>query len=437
MRVVQKNVKIMAIAVSLIISVFFRHSLRYAISWAFSLKTKKFSKGIDRSMKNDIFSKLDYTLIFIVFLLFCASLIAIHSAPLTPDLEGSHFVLRQFMWYVIGTVVAFGVFILDYERLKALSWIFYAIFLVLLLGLMAAKHGIPVPFAHKSHGAFSWYQLPAVGQIQPSEFMKIVLILLIGRLIVEHQEKWIEKTVKDDFRLLGKIFLVSLPPLGLVLLQPDLGTALVLMAIIASMILVSGIRWRIIFGLLAAGILGIVLLVLDYFYTKLVVNIVLAEHQLERFYGWLDPYKHSNNEGFQLINSLNAVGSGKLYGVGPGNQNISLPESYNDFVFSVICNAFGFVGASLLIALFFLLIYRIIYSAIKTHDPYGAYLCTGITGMLTFTIFQNIGMTIQVMPITGIPLPFISYGGSSLLSNMIAIGIVLSVQAQTRKYMFS
>ncbi|MGV3467347.1 MAG: FtsW/RodA/SpoVE family cell cycle protein [Heyndrickxia sp.] len=388
-------------------------------------------------MKNDtILSKLDYTLIFIVFLLFCASLLAIHSAPLTPDLKGSHFVLRQFIWYIIGSLVAIGVFVMDYDRLKALSWIFYYILLVLLLGLLAAKHGVPVPFAHESHGAFSWYQLPAIGQIQPSEFMKITLILLIGRLIVEHHEKWLAKTIQDDFRLLGKIILVSIVPLGLVLLQPDLGTALVIMAIIASMVLVSGIRWRLIAGLFLATVLGILLLVVSYFYVPSVVNIVLQKHQLDRFYGWLAPYKYSNNEGFQLINSLNAVGSGKLYGVGVGNQNVFLPESYNDFVFSVVCNAFGFVGAAILIALFFLLIYRIIYSAIRTHDPYGSYVCTGITGMLTFTIFQNIGMTIQVMPITGIPLPFISYGGSSLLSNMIAIGLVLSIQARTRKYMF-
>jgi len=389
-------------------------------------------------MKNDtLLSKLDYTLIFIVFLLFCASLLAIHSAPLTPDLQGSHFVLRQFIWYIIGAAVAAGVFVMDYDRLKALSWIFYYIFLALLLGLLAAKHGIPVPFAHESHGAFSWYTLPAIGQIQPSEFMKIVLVLLLGRIIVEHNEKWPAKSIQDDFRLIGKLLLTSLPPLGLVLLQPDLGTALVLMAIIASMVLVSGVRWRIIAGLFGATVLGIVLLVVSYFFIPSVVNIVLQKHQLDRFYGWLSPYKYSNNEGFQLINSLNAVGSGKLYGVGVGNQTVTLPESYNDFVFAVVCNAFGFVGASILIALFFLLIYRIIYSAIRTHDPYGSYLCTGITGMLTFTIFENIGMTIQVMPITGIPLPFISYGGSSLLSNMIAIGIVLSIQARTRKYMFS
>jgi rod shape determining protein RodA len=389
-------------------------------------------------MKNDtLFSKLDYTLVFIVFLLFCASLLAIHSAPLTPDLQGSHFMLHQLVWYIIGALIAAGLFIMDYDRMRYLSWIFYYIFLALLLGLLAAKHGIPIPFAHESHGAVSWYQLPGIGSVQPSEFMKMVLILVLGRMIVDHQELYPEKTLQDDLRLLGKLFLASLPPLGLILLQPDLGTALVLFSIIASMVLVSGVRWRLIGGLFAATLFGLLSLIISYFYFPSLIYLVLAKHQLDRFYGWLAPYQYSNNEGFQLINSLNAVGSGKLYGVGFGNQTVFLPESYNDFIFSVVCNAFGFVGASILIALFFLLIYRIIYSAIKTHDPYGSYICTGIIGMLTFTIFENIGMTIQVMPITGIPLPFISYGGSSLLSNMIAVGLVLSIQARTRKYMFS
>lgn len=389
-------------------------------------------------MKNDtLIAKLDYTLIFIVFLLFCASLLAIHSAPLTPDLQGSNFALHQLVWYIIGSAFALGIFFLDYERLKFLCWIFYYVLIAMLFGLLAAAHGVPVPFAHESHGAVSWYQLPGIGLLQPSEFMKVVLILVLSGAIIDHHEKRPEKTIQDNLHLLGKIILISLAPLGLVLLQPDLGTALVLIAIIASLILVSGIRWRIIFSLFGISILGLATLVLSYFYFPSLINLVLKSHQLDRFYGWLAPYKYSNNEGFQLINSLNAVGSGKLYGVGVGNQNVFLPESYNDFIFSVVCNAFGFVGASILIALFFLLIYRIIYSALKTHDPFGTYICTGIIGMLTFTIFENVGMTIQMMPITGIPLPFISYGGSSLLSNMIAIGLVLSIQARTRKYMFS
>ncbi|MFC4620142.1 FtsW/RodA/SpoVE family cell cycle protein [Camelliibacillus cellulosilyticus] len=385
-----------------------------------------------------LLAKLDYTLIFIVFLLFCASLITIYKAPLTSDVVGTNlsYTVHQGIWYVIGAVVAIAVFFFDYDRFKVFAWILYGLMTALLLGLFAAQHGLPVPFAHQSHGAYSWYQLPGIGQFQPSEFVKIALILVISRLIFKHNEELPVRTIKDDFTLLGKIILVSLAPLGLVLLQPDLGTALVMVAIIGALVLVSGIRWRIIAGLILAMLLIAGLVVLAFLFVPNLLDHVLQSHQMERFYGWLDPYNHSNAEGFQLINSLNAIGSGQLYGVGLGDSTIYLPESFNDFIFSVVGNVFGFVGASVLIAIYFLLVYRIVNAALKTHDPFGSYICTGIIGMLTFTIFENVGMTIQVLPITGIPLPFMSYGGSSLIANMFAIGLVLSIEGRARKYMF-
>lgn len=386
--------------------------------------------------KDSLFAKLDYTLIFIVFLLFCVSLTAIYCAPLPSKLDNSYFVLHQLIWYIVGAMFAVGVLLIDYDRFRQIGWVLYGICLALLVGLFLAKGGLPVPFAHESHGAYSWYALPGIGSVQPSEFMKIALILVLSRLIVEHNEENPNRSLRDDVRLLGKMALASLPPLAFVLIQPDLGTVLVMAATVLSMILVSGVRWRLILAILLAIILGITALVICYFTFPAVIGLVLQQHQLDRFYGWLAPYKYSNQEGFQLINSLNAIGSGQLYGTGFGNQTMVLPESYNDFIFSVVGNAFGFFGASALIALFFLLIYRIIHAALKTHDPFGTYICTGIIGMLMFTIFENIGMTIQVMPITGIPLPFISYGGSSLLTNMMSIGLVLSIQARSRKYMF-
>lgn len=386
--------------------------------------------------KDSLFAKLDYTLIFIVFLLFCVSLTAIYCAPLPPKLDNNYFVLHQLIWYIVGAMFAVGVLLIDYDRFRQIGWVLYGICLALLVGLFLAKGGLPVPFAHESHGAYSWYALPGIGSVQPSEFMKIALILVLSRLIVEHNEENPNRSLRDDVRLLWKMALASLPPLAFVLIQPDLGTVLVMAATVLSMILVSGVRWRLILAILLAIILGIAALVVCYFTFPAVIGLVLQQHQLDRFYGWLAPYKYSNQEGFQLINSLNAIGSGQLYGTGFGNQTMVLPESYNDFIFSVVGNAFGFFGASALIALFFLLIYRIIHAALKTHDPFGTYICTGIIGMLMFTIFENIGMTIQVMPITGIPLPFISYGGSSLLTNMMSIGLVLSIQARSRKYMF-
>ncbi len=384
-----------------------------------------------------LLSKLDYTLVFIIFLLFCSSLISIYEAPIPQNLGGNHyFVIHQLFWYVVGFIVMGLFFLIDYERLKPLTWILYGVILLPLIGLIAYAHGVPVPFAHSSHGATSWYVLPGLGEVQPAEFMKIILILVIGRMIIDHNEAHPVRSIKDDIRLLLKIIAVSIPPILLILIQPDLGTVMLLVAIVVFMILVSGIRWRLIFAMFSLMFIGLAALVVSYFKFPTVVNLLLKTHQLDRFYGWLAPYHYSNSEGYQLILSLNAIGSGQLYGKGLTHAVGNLPEGYNDFIFSVIGSSFGFIGSSILISIFFMLIYRMIHTALKTHDPFGSYIITGIIGMITFTIFENVGMTIQVMPITGVPLPFISYGGSSLLTNMMSIGIVLSIKARAKKYMF-
>ena len=319
-----------------------------------------------------------------------------------------------------------------------LHWFLYAFGIVLLLGITAAQVGAPVPqsLIHSINGAYSWYTLPGIGSVQPLEFMKIFLTLSLSQVVVKHNETRATKTVSDDFWLLGKIALVAGLPLALVFIQPDLGTALVMASITVAVTIVSGIRWRLIFILFSSVFIFVSLLVFSWFKYRSIVQHVLKPHQVERFYGWLDPYNYANQEGFQLIKSLTAIGSGQLYGKGISGNGADIPEGHTDFIFSVVAGEFGFVGAAILISLFFLLVYRIIHAAIGTPDSFGSYICTGIVGMITFQVFENIGMTIQVMPITGITLPFISYGGSSLLTSLTAVGLVLSIQARTRKYMF-
>ncbi|MFC7394109.1 FtsW/RodA/SpoVE family cell cycle protein [Scopulibacillus cellulosilyticus] len=385
---------------------------------------------------NSIFQRLDYTLIFLVFLLFCCSVLAIHAAPPDPSSPGTDFTKQQVFWYIISAVVAFLITLFDYERLRLIHWFLYGFGLLLLLGLTAASHGVPVPFATASHGAWSWYRFPGLGQIQPSEFMKIFLILSLGHVVTKHNETYTSKSIREDFLLLGKIILVSALPLLLILIQPDLGTALVMISIVAGVVIVSGISWRIILGLFLLVILGIGAIAVCFIYAPNLIHFILESHQVDRFYGWLWPYDYSNEQGYQLINSLNTIGSGQLYGHGLKSSGIYLPEGENDFIFATIAGSFGFVGAAIVVTLLFLLIYRIVHAAIATNDSFASYICTGIIGMITFQVFENIGMTIQVMPITGITLPFLSYGGSSLLTSLASIGLVLSIQARTRQYMF-
>ncbi|SFA42998.1 rod shape-determining protein RodA [Parageobacillus thermantarcticus] len=379
-------------------------------------------------------SKLDYNLLFILFLMAIVSAIAIHSAEATlPEkLQHVNFAYKQLQWYAIGAVVIALTMIIDYDRFFQIAWYLYGFGMLLLLGLE-----LNVPGTVTNKGATSWYKLPG-GNFQPSELMKIFMIIVLSRIIVNHREKYPEPTMKDDFRLLGKIALTVLPPLILLAKQPDLGMSMVFVAITGSLVLVSGIRWRIIFGIVFSVLMILAILVFIFFqFPNFFHKYILEDYQLNRFYGWLAPYEYSNEQGFQLIRSLLAIGSGELYGKGFGNLQVYLPEAHTDFIFGVISEQFGFIGASIVISLFFLLVYRMVHIALESNDLYGSYLCAGVIGMITFQVFQNIGMTIGLLPITGLPLPFISYGGSSLATYMLAIGLVLNVHSRTKKFMFS
>ncbi|BDG33159.1 FtsW/RodA/SpoVE family cell cycle protein [Parageobacillus thermoglucosidasius] len=379
-------------------------------------------------------SKLDYNLLFILFLMAIVSAIAIHSAEATlPEkLQNINFAYKQLQWYAIGAGVIALTMIIDYDRFFQIAWYLYGFGMLLLLGLE-----LNVPGTVTNKGATSWYKLPG-GNFQPSELMKIFMIIVLSRIIVNHREKYPEPTIKDDFRLLGKIALTILPPLILLAKQPDLGMSMVFVAITGSLVLVSGIRWRIIFGIVFSALMVVAILVFIFFrFPDFFHKYILEDYQLNRFYGWLAPYEYSNEQGFQLIRSLLAIGSGELYGKGFGNLQVYLPEAHTDFIFGVISEQFGFIGASVVISLFFLLVYRMVHIALESNDLYGSYLCAGVIGMITFQVFQNIGMTIGLVPITGLPLPFISYGGSSLATYMLAIGLVLNVHSRTKKFMFS
>jgi cell division protein FtsW (lipid II flippase) len=384
----------------------------------------------------DSLAKIDYTLFFIVFLFACISYLTISMAPLKSGAPAIGIAHRQIIWYVISIIITLGTMFFDYDRLKRMHWIFYGAGMFLLLGLTFAQLGLPVPLVDDSHGAMSWYALPGNSQLQPSEFMKLFMIVSIATTIDKHNEEYSIRGLREDMLLLGKIALVSFPPFILVFAQPDLGTALVMFSIIISMTLVSGINWKLIVSILTSIAIGLAFFAISWFHFPNIINIFLKSHQKERFLAWQDPQRYSSEEGYQLLQALKSIGSGEFFNY-QFNSSITLPESYNDFIFAVIGGSFGFVGAVTVILLFFLFISRIVKAATETHDPFGSYICTGIIGMIMFQVFENIGMTIQVMPVTGITLPFLSYGGSSLLASMICVGLVQSVRIQTQKFMFS
>jgi rod shape determining protein RodA len=382
---------------------------------------------------NKTADKFDWSLTLILFLFFLISCISIYSAQTSGQYD-DNFLFKQIFWYVVGIGIILVTCIFDPDHYKRLTWFFYGFGVLLLLILVLA----PETIAPERNGAKSWFILPGIGSLQPSEFVKVFLILTLSKLISDHHEKIPYSTLKTDFFLLLKLGLATATPLFLIMLQPDLGTGLVILSILIGILLVSGITWKILIPLfgLGASTASIILYLVIWKPDLLEKYLKVKTYQFGRIYAWLDPEEHQSNYGYHLVKSLRAIGSGLISGKGFGQSQVYIPESHTDFIFSIIGEEYGFLGGSIVIGLFFLLIYHLIKTALETNDPFNSYICAGIISMITFHVFQNIGMTIQVLPITGIPLPFISYGGSSLMGNMLAMGIIYSIRYHHKNYMF-
>ncbi|QIZ10493.1 rod shape-determining protein RodA [Priestia megaterium] len=382
---------------------------------------------------NDKTSKLDYNLVFILILLFLASCLAIYSAQASGQYK-ENFLIKQIVWYTVGAGIITGVMTLDSDQLRKLTWYAYG-FGILMLGFLIVA---PESIAPVINGAKNWFKVPGIGTIQPSEFVKIFIILALARVIEDHHLKTQIKTMQTDFWLLVKLGIVTMVPLALIIKQ-DLGTSLVFLAILLGMIFISGISWKLLTPLFAVGmaLIGTIFYFVLWHPEVLEKYLGVGQYQLRRIYSWLDPYSYQGSDAYQLTKSLLAIGSGQTGGKGLGNREVYLPESQTDFIFSVVGEEYGFIGASVLISLFFLLVYHITKVGMETKNNFYTYICVGVISMITFHVFQNIGMTIGVLPITGIPLPFISYGGSALMGNMFGLGLIFSIRYHYKKYMFS
>ena len=389
------------------------------------------------NLQNKPSDRFDWTLAFILAMLAIVSFFAIASAQTAEQYGPVNFVLLQIRWYVVGMVIVAATMYLEPEQYKKIAWPLYGMGILLLFFLMIAPGG-PGQIAEIRLGAKRWLNLPVIGRIQPSEFIKTFFILGMAHLVSKHQEVHLNKTLKTDLLLLAKIGAALIVPLFFIIQQPDLGTSLVFIAITVAVILVAGISWKIIVPLFSGGaVLGVSLLWMaiyaqDFMEDKLGFD----RYQFKRVYSWLDPYSFPSDEGYNLIQAMTAIGSGELTGKGFHGREVYIPENHTDFIFSVIGEEYGFIGASIVISLYFILIYHLTKVALELKDPFSVYVCTGVIAMIAFHVFENIGMNIQLLPITGIPLPFISYGGSSLFSNMLAIGLIFSMKFHHKTYMF-
>ena len=374
--------------------------------------------------KRNWLRKVDWILVLVISLLALTSVILISSA-MGGGQYSANFSIRQIIYYIFGAIIAFLIMIISPKKIKNNTYILYSIFCVLLIGLLILPETSITPIIN---GAKSWYSFGPIS-IQPSEFMKIILILALAKTISKHNQFTFNKSFQSDLMLFFKILGVSIIPMALILLQNDLGTTLVLCAIIAGVMLVSGITWRILAPLfIVAFVSGSSIILAIIYKPSLIENLLgIKMYQMGRINSWLDPYSYSSGDGYHLTESLKAIGSGQLLGKGYNHGEVYIPENHTDFIFSVIGEEMGFIGSVLLILLFLFLKFHLIRLASKIDSQFNKVFIIGYVSLIVFHVLQNIGMTVQLLPITGIPLPFISYGGSSLWSLMTGIGVVLSI----------
>lgn len=362
--------------------------------------------------------------IIIPLLLFAIiSLITLYGASSILPSTLNNVVLKQFFWYIGGFILAYLVMSMGNKFIFRISFILYFIGILLLIALLI--WGVPI------NNAKCWFMIKHVGTIQPSEFMKIILIIVNASLIAKFNEDFPNPSIIEEFFFLIKIGLVVFIPSILTFLQPDTGVVIIYLIITLVMLFVSGIRYR--WFLILSGIfLFFILLVLGIYFisSDLFVKIFGTSFflRVDRLLDW------SNQSGFQLENSLSSIGSAGLLGHGLTTNPIYFPEAETDFIFAVFASHTGFIGCTLLLLLIAFFDIKLIMLAIKTNKLANKYLIAGIVGMLIYQQWQNIGMTFGLMPITGITLPFISYGGSSLLSYMITMGMIFSISNENLRY---
>ena len=354
------------------------------------------------------------------------SIITIYSALTYTSSELGNLALRQALWYFIGALLVAFLIHMKNEYLYRHTIFLYVFGNILLLGLLL--------FAEPVNNSRCWFTIPGIGSIQPSEFMKIFLMLMLATMIHNFRSDYKNPSVKQEFIFILKTLVIVLIPSILTFLQPDTGAVIIYFIIYFCMMFISGIRirWFLIAGgmiiLLLAIIFGIFFLQQDLFIDIFGTDLF---YRFERIFNW------QSGTGLQLENALAAIGSAGLFGHGFNQTPIYFPESSTDFIFAVYASNFGLIGVFALLGIIIYFDVQIILLAKRKLVDTDKYILAGILGMLLFQQIQNIGMTVGLLPITGITLPFISYGGSSLLSYMILVGIILNISMEkSRNYRY-
>jgi cell division protein FtsW len=353
--------------------------------------------------------KSDKLLFTATVLLVCTSVVMVYSASAVVAMEANRdpymYLFKQGTWALLGLVLVPLMMRIDYRnyRQPAVIWAGLA---VVSLALVA------VLFGHPINGATRWLGVGGLG-VQPSELAKIVVIVFMAALLERRMDR-----IDEPLYSLLPIGIVLALIVGLILAEPDLGTSVSVVVIAAVMIFAAGINYRYVAGVCLAAI------------PTLYVLLEFSDYRRRRILAFLNPWADPLGDGFQMIQSMIAVGTGGIFGRGlmAGVQKLFyLPEPHNDFIYSVIAEELGLIGASVILACFCVITWRGLRTALRAPDRFGSFLALGLTTMVAFQAFFNISVVLGILPTKGIPLPFVSYGGSSLLINLLGMGILLNV----------
>ena len=374
-----------------------------------------------RSKSRSTFSRFDLTLNLAVAALLLIGTLLVYAATRewfrSNDLDPEYYLKRHILNILIGGLLAYGTTLIDYRLLRAYAPILW---LISVIGLIA----VFIPgIGEEVNNSSAWISLPGGFQLQPAELAKIAIIVGIAMVLSDR-----DQTQKDpsDLDVIKALAIAAIPVL-LIVIQPDLGTVLIISAAVVAMIGVSGAR--------PIWVVGLLLLAVIAGFTAVQTGAV-SDYQVARLQSFVDPTSDPQATGYQIRQSRITIGSGGIFGKGlfegPQTSGRFVPEQQTDFIFTVAGEELGFVGCSLILFLYLLIFIRAFIICRQSRDLFGRLVCIGVIAWFIFQSFENIGMAMGLMPMTGVPLPFLSYGGSSMFANLIGIGLLQNVHARSR-----
>ena len=368
-----------------------------------------------------VFFRLDYLLLLAVAVIIGIGLVVLNSAS---SHEAGNQVLKQIISICIGLVVFLISLNFEYNIFSKYYRQIYVFTILMLIAVLI--------FGHEAGGAKSWFKFPVIGTFQPSEVAKILLIISYAQFLEDRRGHL------NTLWELIQAFMFFVPPVLLILMQPDMGSAMVFLAIMIGMLFMAGANWKWLLGIFGGGFvagIGYIIGIWKFGWWS-----PLMKHQLNRFLVLFDSTIDRQGVGWNAWQAKIAIGNGGFFGqgIGSGTQSAGdfLPEQWTDFIFAVLCEELGFIGASVILIMFGVLLYRGIKIAMTSRDFYGSLVAIGVVTMFFFHVFENVGMNIGIMPIAGIPLPFISYGGSAVLANFMGIALLENIYMRRESLSF-